>query len=298
MATLPKIVAIVGPTASGKSALGIKLAKKFNGEIVSADSRQIYKDMNIGTGKVTKKEMAAVKHYLLDVASPRRTFTVSQYVRLAEKAIREIRKKGKLPIIVGGTGFYIQALVDGITIPKVPPNPKLRRELEKKSREELLHLLEEKDPERAQTIEKKNKRRLIRALEIIEALGKVPKIQKNPKYLPLFIGITKDREELKRSIKQRLLSRLRQGMIEEVKKLHKKEKLSWQRLENFGLEYRYIAYYLQGKIPRRAMIEQLEKAINDYARRQMTWFKRDKRIYWISGEKEANKFTREFLAKS
>lgn len=301
----PKIVVIVGPTASGKSALAVELAKKFsarggpalgwNGaEIISADSRQVYKGMDIGTGKITKKEMAGVKHHLLDVADPKRTFTVARYTRLAEKAIRDICKKGRLPIIVGGTGFYIQALVDGITVPEVPPNPKLRRQLERKSPEELLRLLEEKDPERAGTIEKKNKRRLIRALEIIEALGKVPSPKKEQKYDSLFLGIKRGEGELKGLIEKRFRQWLKQGFLKEVERL-RKTGVSEKRIREFGLHYFEAMQYLKGEITKKEMIENSIAELFDYARRQMTWFKRDKRIHWVKSEKEAEKLAQEFL---
>jgi tRNA dimethylallyltransferase len=293
----PKIIVIVGPTASGKSELAILIAKKFNGEIVSADSRQVYRGMDLGTGKITKKEMQNIKHHLLDVASPKRTFTVMRYVKLAQRVIAKILKRKKLPIVCGGTGFYIQALVDGILLPQVPPNYALRKTLEKKSLAELFKMLQEKDPERALTIEKKNKRRIIRALEIVEALGKVPKLTAKPLYEPLFIGIYKSPEELRSRIKMRLLKRLKKGMIAEVKRL-RKDGISWQRLENFGLEYKYIALYLQKKLSYEEMLSGLEAAIWHYAKRQMTWFKRDKRIHWIQSPKEAILLVQKFLTSS
>ena len=164
---LKKLIVILGPTASGKSDLAIKFAKKFNGEIISADSRQVYKKMDIGTGKITRKETKGVPHYLLDVVSPKRKFTVVQYRKLAIKAINKIFEKGKVPILCGGTGFYIQAVIDGVIIPEVKPDWKLRRKLEKKTTEELFKWLKKLDSKRAKIIDKKNKRRLVRALEVI-----------------------------------------------------------------------------------------------------------------------------------
>ncbi|MBU4078319.1 tRNA (adenosine(37)-N6)-dimethylallyltransferase MiaA, partial [Patescibacteria group bacterium] len=163
----PKIIVVVGPTASGKSDLAVEIAKKYNGEVVSADSRQVYKGMDIGTGKITQKEMQGIKHYLLDVASPKTRFTVAQYQKKANQAIGEIIKKEKLPILCGGTGFYIQSIVDNIAIPKVKPDLKLRKNLEKQSAEELFEQLKKLDSERAKNIDKYNKRRLIRAIEIV-----------------------------------------------------------------------------------------------------------------------------------
>lgn len=291
----PKIVVIVGPTASGKSDLAVQLAKKFNGEVVSADSRQVYRGMHIGTGKITAEEAAGVPHHLLNIASPKRTFTVRQYVAHARKTIANIIRRGKLPIVCGGTGFYIQTLVDGITIPEVPPNPNLRRKLGKKSAEELFLLLQRKDPERAAAVDPKNKRRIIRALEIIASLGKVPTLRKTPRYQALFIGIALPPEILRERIRKRLRKRLAKGLVEEVRHLHENVGLSWQRLEAFGLEYRYIARYLQGKLSYGEMVRELERAIWHYAKRQMTWFKKDKRIIWITAAAEAARLVAAFM---
>ncbi len=291
----PKIIVIVGPNASGKSSLAVKIAQKINGEVVSADSRQVYKGMDIGTGKITKKEMRGIAHHLLDVASPKRTFTVVQYKKLAEKAIEKILKKNKVPILCGGTGFYVQAVVDGITIPQVKPNWKLRKELEKKSTKELFQILKKLDPARAKTIDKNNPRRLIRAIEIVKETKKpIPKIKKTPKYDVLIIGIKKEKEELKKLIAERLKKRLKKGMIKEVEKLHNVG-VSWKKIENFGLEYKWIAKYLQKEISYNEMIEKLQKDIEHYAKRQMTWFKRDKRIIWIKNINEATKLIEKFL---
>ncbi len=287
---MKKLIVILGPTASGKTDLSIKLAKKFNGEIISADSRQIYKGMDIGSGKVTKKEMKGVLHHLLDVASPKRKFTVVQYQRLALKAINKIHKKSKIPFLVGGTGFYIQTVVDGIIIPEVKPDWKLRKKLEKKSAEELFRMLKKLDHRRAKSIEKKNKRRLIRALEIVIKTKKpVPLLKKKPlQFKTLIIGIKKSPEELKELIRKRLLKRLKGGMIAEVKKL-KKSGLSWKRLEEFGLEYRFLAQYLQKKISFEEMLGKIQKESEKFAKRQITWFKHDKRIHWIKNYRQAEK---------
>jgi tRNA dimethylallyltransferase len=294
MSNQKKIVVILGPTATGKSDLGVKLAKKFQGEIVSADSRQVYKGMDIGTGKITKKEMQGIPHYLLDVASPRRKFSVAQYQKLAQKAIDKILKKGKLPFLVGGSPFYIYSIVEGWIFPKLKPDWQLRKKLEKKSTEELFAMLKKIDPKRAKTIESKNKRRLIRAIEICKQLGKVPKLKKNPQYDCLLIGIKKLKDDLKRHIKKRLLKRLKQGMIAEVKRL-KTQGLSWKHLEEFGLEYRWIAKYLQNKISKEEMIKSLQKDIENFAKRQMTWFKKDKRINWVKSQKEAERLIEKYL---
>jgi len=290
-----KLIVILGPTASGKSELAIKLAKKFNGEIVSADSRQVYKGMDIGTGKVTQKERQRIPHYLLDVASPKRRFTVAQYRKLALKAINRIQKKGKLPILCGGTGFYIQAVVDGIVIPEVPPDWKLRKKLEKKSVKELYQILKKLDPRRSKNIEKENPRRLIRAIEIVKKIGPVPILKKKPLPYPvLMIGIKKSPEELKKLIKERFLRWLKQGLIKEVKRL-KKSGLSWKKIEDFGIHYRVISQYLQKKINYKKMIENSLKELQNYTKRQMTWFKREKKINWVKSQKEVEKLVKEFL---
>ena len=275
-----KIIVILGPTSSGKSETAVKLAKKINGEIVSADSRQVYKGMDIGTGKITKKEMQNIPHYLLDVVSPKKRFDVVQYRELALKAINEIFKKDKTPIICGGTGFYIQALIDGLIIPEVKPDWNLRKKLEKETAEKLFKKLKKLDPKRAKTIDKKNKRRIIRALEIVIKTKKpVPLLKKEPISCPVLIfGIKND--NLEKLIEKRLLKRLKQGMVKEVKNL-KRSGISWKRLEEFGLEYRWIARYLQNKIEYKDMVEELQKDIQSFSKRQMTWFKRNKCIHWI-----------------
>lgn len=276
------IIVIVGPTASGKTGLAIKIAKQINGEVISADSRQVYKGLDIGTGKVTKEEMNGVKHHLLDVADPKKVFNVTDFQKLGEIAIEDIHNRGKVPIIAGGTGFYIQALVDGLVLPEVPPNIKLRKELENKTLEQLLSQLKKLDKNRYETIDKMNRVRLIRAIEISNTLGKVPKLKTQNKYEPKFIGIDVDPEQLKKNIHDRLISRMNAGMIEEVQALHQNG-LSWKRMEALGLEYRFIARYLQNKITKEEMLSQLETAICQYAKRQMTWFRRNKKINWIYG---------------
>jgi tRNA dimethylallyltransferase len=276
----PRILVIVGPTATGKSDLAVRVAKKFKGEIISADSRQVYTGLDIGTGKITKKEMKGVPHYLLDVANPKKKFSVVKYVELAEKAIQEILSKEKLPIIVGGTGFYIEALVDGVMLPDVPPNNELRKKLQKKTAAQLFKMLQKLDPKRAKTMDPKNSRRMIRSIEIALYLGKVPQIKKVSAYHPLFIGLNLPKEELQPRIQKRLIKRIDQGMIKEAQKL-RKAGLSFKRMYELGLEYRYLALYLQKKITKEEIMEKLNSEIWHYARRQMTWFNRDRRINWF-----------------
>jgi tRNA dimethylallyltransferase len=284
----PKIIVIVGPTASGKTFLSIELAKKLNGEVVSADSRQVYKGLDLGTGKVTKAEMEDIPHHLLNVADPKETYTVTDYVRDARKEIEGIIARGKLPIIVGGTFFYVDALLGRSIPPEVEPNEVLREELEKKSAEELFLMLEKKDPERAESIDKDNKRRLVRALEIVDALGKVPNVKSAELYDATIIGISISKDKLKENIHKRLLDRLDKGMIEEVKNLHA-NKLSYERMYELGIEYKYIAEYLKEKITKEEMMKLIELKSLQYAKRQMTWLKRDKEIRWVEGDEGALK---------
>ena len=281
--TMKKFICIVGPTASGKSDLAVEIARKIGGEVVSADSRQVYKSLNIGSGKITKKEMCGIPHYLLDVASPKRVFTVSDYQKKTEAVLNKIWKKDKIPILVGGTGQYIEAIVDGLVFPEVPPNKELRKKLDKASLSDLQKKLKKLDPRRYEEIDIYNPVRLIRAIEIATHLGKVPKLKKQKRdFKTLIIGIKTDTDELREKVHTRLIKRMRQGMLAEVKNLHKKEGVSWKRLESLGLEYRYLAYYLQNKMSRSEMLEKLETEIGRYAKRQKTWFKRDKRIKWFS----------------
>jgi tRNA dimethylallyltransferase len=287
------VIAIVGPTASGKSDAAVALARDIkknakrlgvNGaEIVSADSRQVYKGFNLTSGKITRKEMRGVPHHMLDVASPRRTFTVSHYQKLGRKAIQKIFSKNKIPIICGGTGFFVDALLYDIHFPPAKPNRALRAKLEKYSVHKLFFKLQRKDPRRAATIDPHNKRRLIRALEIVAATGKpVPPETRQPYYArTIIVGITLPKSALMQRIEKRVIVRIRRGMIAEVTRLHA-HGLSWKRLEQFGLEYRWIARYLQKKITKDEMIASLTRDIKHYAKRQITWFKKDPTIIHIT----------------
>jgi len=293
-----KVIAIVGQTASGKSALSVKMAKKIGGEIISCDSRQIYIGLNIGTGKITKEEMGSIPHHLLDIANPKRVFTVAQYKKEAKKKIDEISKRKKIPIICGGTGFYLSALIDNILLPLVPPNKALRKNLNTKTAIELFHILKKKDPNRARTIDPYNKVRLTRAIEIAHSLGHVPPLKKENPYDVLTLGIKIPDEKLKKNIKKRLLLRIKKGMIKEAIELHK-EGLSFKRMRELGLEYKYLAEFLEKKMGKEEMIEKLEKAIWQYAKRQKTWFKKDTRIIWTGPKKSKtlNATLKRFLEK-
>lgn len=270
---MQKIVVVCGPTATGKSDHAVVLAKKMGGEIISADSRQVYTGLDIGSGKITKKEMKGVAHYMLDVTSPKRTYSVSQYQKAANKIIKEILTREKTPIIAGGSGLYIDALIYDTDFPKVKPNAKLRASLAFLSTEELAQKLQKLDPRRFELIDKKNPVRLIRAIEIATELGAVPETKRQKKYDVEWIYLDFPDEVLRERIHVRLLKRIKQGMIAEVQKL-REEGLSWKRLHDLGLEYRYVALYLQNKLEKQEMIEQLESAIWNYAKRQRTWFKK------------------------
>ena len=291
-----RIIVVLGPTATGKSELAVKLAKKYNGEVISADSRQVYKGLDIGTGKITKKEMSGVPHHMLDVVHPKKTFTVAEWKIEADKKIKEIVSKGKLPILCGGTGFYIQAIVEGLVLPEVPPNTKLRKELTNKSSESLFLILKKLDPERAENIDAKNPVRLIRAIEIAKSLGKVPKIaNNNTPYEILQIGLDSKDADLKTKIKKRIDSRMKKGMLKESVNLNKNG-LSFKRMESLGLEYRLLSELIQNKIDKNEFKLKLENEIWQYVKRQRTWFKRDKKIKWFEPrnlnkiEKEINSF--------
>lgn len=300
MRNMNKIIVVLGQTSTGKSDFAVEIAKQVNGEIISADSRQVYKGMDIGTGKITKKEMKGVPHYLLDICSPSKPastqggiFTVNKFQKLANKKIEEIIKKCKVPIICGGTGFYIDAVVNRNIFPDVPPNKKLRDELYQLDAIALGRYLEKLDPERFKSIDKNNKVRLVRAIEIAKALGKVPKLSARQglaekKFEVLKIGLTLPPEILKERIKTRLLSRIKKGMIKEVEKLHESG-TSWKRLNAFGLEYRYVALFLQKKLNKNQMIEKLYTDIWHFAKRQKTWFKRDPNTLWIDPRKNTEK---------
>lgn len=270
---MQKIYVVCGPTATGKSDYAVELAKKVNGEIISADSRQVYKGMDIGSGKITKAEMKRVPHYLLDVADPKRVFSVARYKKLAQKAIKDILKRGKTPIICGGTGYYINAAIFDQSIPEVKPNAKLRKELDKCSLSDLQKKLQKLDPERYESIDIHNPVRLVRAIEIATELGSVPPLTMSSPYDIEWIYLDFPQDVLKERIHKRLMKRMKIGMVKEIERLHE-QGVSWKRLESFGLEYRYIAQYLQKKLTKEEMLEKLYSEIVKFAKRQRTWFKK------------------------
>ncbi|MFA5166193.1 MAG: tRNA (adenosine(37)-N6)-dimethylallyltransferase MiaA [Candidatus Paceibacterota bacterium] len=292
---LPKIIVILGPTASGKTDLSVKLAQKFKGEIVSADSRQIYKYLDLGTGKITKNEMEGIPHHLLDIILPSKKYSSGQYQKKAYQAIDKIIKAKKIPFLVGGSAFYLYSVADGWEFPKTKTDWKLRKELEKKTTDELLEMLIGMDPKRAQAIEQKNPRRLIRAIEIATQLGSVPERKNNPKYDSLFIGIKRSDDELKTLIKNRIYVRVQKGMIKEVENLIKKKILTHKRAQELGLEYKWISSLLKEEIGQDQMVEGLTSDIWKFSRHQMNWFNKDKRILWVKNQKEAENLIKKFI---
>ncbi len=271
-----KVIVILGQTATGKSALAVKIAKKIHGEVISADSRQVYKGLDIGTGKITKKETRGISHHLLDVANPKRQFSVAQYQTLVISAIADIVRRKKIPIICGGTGFYIDAITNGTIFPEVPPNKKLRAKLYSKSAIANFEYLLKLDPERAQNIDPKNKVRLIRAIEIASVLGRVPEItEKAMPYRFFKIGLYLPKEKLLKKVENRVKKMFKDGLLTEIRRL-KKAGLSQKRLRELGFEYNDPTY---------------EKVVNGtmkYAKRQMVWFKRDKEIKWLDASRKIN----------
>ena len=279
-----KIIVVVGPTASGKSALGVLLAKRFNGEVISADSRQVYKGLDIGTGKITKREMKGIPHHLLDVASVKKRYSAGDFVRDGHVAISRIAARGKVPIIVGGTGFYTDALVGRITLPEVVPNAKLRASLGEKTAPQLYTLLRRRDPARARMMasksERNNKVRLVRALEVALAHPKLPSRKQVPLYDIFWIGIAPPTSLLEKKMRTRLNARIRKGMVAEAQKL-KRGGLSYARMKELGLEYRSLARFLQKEITRSEFEEELYRDIRRYAKKQLAYWRRNDEISWF-----------------
>ena len=274
----PRMIAVVGTNASGKSSLGISLAAHFGGEVISADSRQVYRGLDLGSGKVTEEEMQGVRHHLLDVCEPGSFFSMADFQRLSYEAIDDILAREKTPFLVGGTGLYVDAVCDGYVLSNIEPDLAYRRELEKLSTEELHQMLMQVMPE--STVDPKNRNRVMRVLEKIHD-GDVRPDTKEPRYDVLRLGVTWDRETLCKRIDERLEMRMQQGMLDEVQKLID-DGVTRDFLYRLGLEYRYLAQYLLGEIPdKNEMLDELAKAIKRFAKRQMTWFRRDERIQWL-----------------
>ena len=283
MENFKKLIVVLGPTASGKTEMAVKLAKKFNGEIVSADSRQVYKGMDIGTAKPTKKEMQDIPHHLIDIIMPNKEFNAAIFKKKAIRTIKDIQKRKKMPFLTGGTGLFIQTIVANIDFPKVAPNKKLRKKLEQKSAKELFGIYKKLDPKGIKEIEKNNKRRLIRAIEVSK-ISKKPFSEQKRKGKPLFnileIGIKKSKEEIKKSVNKRIKKMFKMGLENEVKGLVKK----YGRVSSLQT----IGY--QESSPEKMSLHTLQ-----FAKRQMTWFKRSKKIKWVKNYQQAKKLVSQFF---
>ena len=291
-----KVIVICGPTASGKTVLSIEVAKKINGEIISCDSMQIYKDMNIGTAKPTKEEMGEIKHYLIDYVLPTERYSVAEYKKDAKKAIKEVIEKGKTPIIVGGTGLYVDSLIYEIEYPEIKFDEEYRKKLEKEVEEEGLEKLYEKakkiDPIAIQKISKTDKKRIQRVLEIYHATGKtkteqeIISRQKEPEYAYKVYGLLWDRQKLYDRINLRVDIMIEQGLIEEVKTILKKYSEFPTAMQ--GLGYKEVVQYLNKEITKEEMIEKIKQETRRYAKRQMTWFRKNKQTIWLNAEDKQN----------
>ena len=269
-----KVIVVAGPTASGKSDFSVELAIKNNGEIISADSRQVYKGLDIGTGKITQSEMKGVPHHMLDIVNINDEFSVATFKALATPILQDILARNRTPIICGGTGQYIDALIYDTETPNVGPNHELRKVLESKNEDELFADLAEKDPYRADTVDRYNKVRLIRALEIVDELGFVPPLHTPTLlYETEFYLMSPSRELLRTRIEERLEKRLDVGMIEEVKNIHE-QGFDSEKMKRFGLEYESIAKYLEGKLTEEEMKQDIITKSMQYVKRQETWNKK------------------------
>ncbi len=294
----PKVIVICGPTASGKTALSIELAKKIDGEIVSADSMQIYKYMDIGSAKPTKDEMSGIKHYMLDFVEPNIRYSVADYKKEAEKCIEEILSKGKIPIVVGGTGLYVDSLIYGIEYNEIKLDEAYRKKLEKIADNEGLDMLYNKafeiDPKAIEKISKNDRKRILRVLEIYHETGKTKTEQeinsrsKEVKYDYKVFTINMDREKLYERVNKRVDIMIENGLIDEVKSLvsrYNELPTSFQ-----GLGYKETREFLEGEISKDEMIEKIKQETRRYAKRQLTWFKKNKNTLWLDGleSKEKN----------
>ncbi|MCR4886857.1 MAG: tRNA (adenosine(37)-N6)-dimethylallyltransferase MiaA [Clostridiales bacterium] len=272
-----KLIVILGTNASGKSGLGVELAKKYGGEIVSADSRQVYRGLDLGSGKITPEETQGVPHHLIDVCDPGDFFSMADFQRLAYAAVDGILARGRVPFLVGGTGLYVDAVADGYMLSLRAPDLALRARLETYETPALYEMLKEKLPDT--DIDPKNRNRVMRALERLAADDYRPG-RRRPRYETLKLGVTWPREILKQRIDQRLEKRLQQGMVQEVQRLLDTG-VSPEFLDKLGLEYRYLSQYLLGKWTYEQMVDELSRAIKRFAKRQMTWFRREENLHWL-----------------
>ncbi|MDY2657618.1 MAG: tRNA (adenosine(37)-N6)-dimethylallyltransferase MiaA [Candidatus Limiplasma sp.] len=275
---LPKLIVIAGTNASGKSGLGVELALRYGGEIVSADSRQVFRGLDLGSGKITPEEMQGVRHHLIDVCEAGDFFSMADFQRMAYEAIDDILARGKPPFLVGGTGLYVDSVADGYELSNRMPDLAYRAELEKLTTEELYAMLVKAVPD--VEVERRNRNRVMRLLEKLhDGDDVIP--GRNPRYETLRLGVTWDRETLRRRIDERLDRRLEEGMVEEVRGLLDRG-VSEEFLLKLGLEYRFITQYLKGEIGTlEEMRTLLSTAIKQFAKRQMTWFRRDASIHWL-----------------
>ena len=290
----PKAIVICGPTASGKTALSIELAKKIDGEIISCDSMQIYKDMDIGTAKPTKEEMQGIKHYLIDFVSPDKRYSVADFKQDAKNAMKEIIAKGKTPIIVGGTGLYVDSLIYEIDYPNIEFDENYRKQLEEKAEKEGLEKLYEEarkiDPQAIEKISVNDQKRILRILEIYHATGKNKTEQekesrKNPvEYDYHVYAINWDREKLYERINKRVDIMIEQGLIEEVQKIYQKYATFPTAMQ--GLGYKEVVEYLENKCTKEEMIEKIKMETRRYAKRQLTWFRKNKQTIWLDGQEK------------
>lgn len=282
-AGLPKLVVVLGITACGKSGLGVELARRYNGEVISADSRQVYKGLDLGTGKVTEAEMRGVPHHLLDVVEPGQPYSVADFQMAAYAAIDDVLERGKIPILVGGTGLYVRAVTRGFVFSGSKPDPALRETLERKSNAELYAVLREKTGVTLTGGEENNRHRLMRSVEkALSGSWEVPSAC--PRYDCLLLGVNFPREVVCRRIDDRLQARIDAGMLEEVANL-RSAGVSDEFLDRLGLEYRYILWYLTGKIPTlEGLKDELGRAIKRFAKRQVVWFKKDRDVLWLDME--------------
>ena len=279
-----KVLVIVGSTASGKTGLAVELAMQFNGEVISADSRQVYRGLDIGTAKATPGEMQGIPHHCLDVANVDEVYTAKDFVEAGQAAIADITTRGNLPIIAGGTFFYVDLLLGRATMPEVPPNQTLRTELEAMSAAELFAELRERDSARAATIDPNNKRRLVRALEIIAAVGRVPEIPSEERYDTLWLGIERSREEIRCRIEKRAQQWLSADFKNEIAWLLE-QNLSPERIAEFGFEYSIGIAWYRGELNDEEFVEQIIAKNWQYAKRQLQWLKRNENIHWLTPDK-------------
>lgn len=284
-----KLIVLIGPTAVGKTKLSIELAKKYNGEIISGDSMQIYKGMDIGTAKITDAEMDGIPHYLIDIKNPDESFSVAEFQQLVRQRIEEIQGRGKLPMIVGGTGLYIQSVIYDYQFTDAPSDEVFRKELEKRTKEEgketIYQELLRVDPEAGEKIHPNNVRRVIRALEIFRCTGKtMTEYQEdqipNLLYKVALIGLTMDREELYNRINHRVDKMMSQGLLDEVRRLHASEFRDCQSIQAIG--YKELYRYLDGNITLEDAIEELKRNSRRYAKRQLTWFRNKMNVQWFN----------------